>query len=172
MMKSHTSVVRFCAIVIGVMTVFSCCMPWLYNTLCQATGLDGKALRRFEDKIFDVDMSRTITMEFEAHVHPALKVEFYPSIKKMKVHPGEITTLYYHMNNRNPFSKTVQAIPSVAPPIGARSIQKLECFCFQPQQLYSEQKRLLPLKIVIDPALPAHIHTMTLSYTLFDYPHS
>jgi cytochrome c oxidase assembly protein subunit 11 len=154
------------------MTVFAACMPWLYNTLCRATGIDGKALRQFDNRILDVDLSRSITIEFQSHVHPSLDVVFYPSIKKIKAHPGEIHTLYYHMNNKTSFSKTLQAIPSVAPPIGARFIQKIECFCFQPQELSPYQQRLLPLKIIIDPAIPRHIKTMTLSYTLFDYPSS
>lgn len=171
-MSTHRSVLRFALIVVGVMTVFSCCMPWLYNTLCKATGIDGKALRRLDDRVFEVDWKRTVLLEFEAHVHPTLDIEFYPSIRKMKMHPGEIYTLYYHMNNRTPFFRTVQAIPSVAPPIGARFIQKLECFCFQQQELTPSQQRLLPLKIVIDPQLPSHIHTMTLSYALFDFPSS
>lgn len=43
--------------------------------------LDSKVLRRFENKAFDVDLLRTITMEFESQAHPHLKIEFYPSIR-------------------------------------------------------------------------------------------
>jgi cytochrome c oxidase assembly protein subunit 11 len=61
-----------------------------------------------------------------------------------------------------------QAIPSIVPARAAAYFNKTECFCFNQQPLKAGEQADLPLQFVIDQALPADIHTITLSYTLFD----
>jgi cytochrome c oxidase assembly protein subunit 11 len=61
-----------------------------------------------------------------------------------------------------------QAIPSVSPPEAAQYFHKIECFCFTQQVLDPGAQLDMPLQFVIDQALPAKFHTITLSYTLFD----
>ncbi|WP_197474015.1 cytochrome c oxidase assembly protein, partial [Oleiphilus sp. HI0066] len=43
-----------------------------------------------------------------------------------------------------------------------------ECFCFTRQLLKAGEEVLMPLRFVVDEALPDHLGTLTLSYTLFD----
>ena len=61
-----------------------------------------------------------------------------------------------------------QAIPSYAPRHSATHFKKLECFCFQQQELKGRERREFPVVFVIDPKLPADISTITLSYTFFE----
>ena len=61
-----------------------------------------------------------------------------------------------------------QAIPSYAPRHSASHFKKLECFCFQQQELKGSEKREFPVVFVIDPKLPSDITTITLSYTFFE----
>ena len=61
-----------------------------------------------------------------------------------------------------------QAIPSVAPAKAATHFNKIECFCFNQQVFEANQQKLMPLIFVVDPALPADISMVTLSYTFFD----
>jgi len=46
--------------------------------------------------------------------------------------------------------------------------KKLECFCFQQQTLAAGETRRMPVVFVVDPALPAEVNTITLSYTFFE----
>lgn len=41
-------------------------------------------------------------------------------------------------------------------------------FCFNRQLLQPGEEVLMPLRFVVDEALPTHLGTLTLSYTLFD----
>ncbi|NBV27822.1 cytochrome c oxidase assembly protein [bacterium] len=169
MMPHHSPLIKRSILAIIMMFAFSFCMVPLYNALCKATGIDGKGLLQQDSQYTaGIDVSRLITIEFDSNVQPSLNFLFYPSTKKAKIHPGEPYTLYYHMNNLTSDLKIVQAIPSVAPPVGSKFIKKLECFCFQYQDFYPYQSLMMPLRIVIDPELPSYIHTLTLSYTLFD----
>jgi cytochrome c oxidase assembly protein subunit 11 len=63
-----------------------------------------------------------------------------------------------------------QAIPSYGPKHGAAFVKKLECFCFKQQALAAGESRQMPVQFVIDPALPASVTTLTLSYTFFEVP--
>ena len=65
-----------------------------------------------------------------------------------------------------------QAVPSVSPGPAAAYLKKVECFCFNRQELQPEQSKLMPLKFYIDPALPDDINTITLSYSLYDITQS
>ena len=46
----------------------------------------------------------------------------------------------------------------------------MECFCFRDQALGSGEGRIMPVRFFIDPGLPKHITTVTLSYTFFRAP--
>ncbi len=59
-------------------------------------------------------------------------------------------------------------MPSVAPGNAARYFNKTECFCFTEQKFDALEGRDMPVVFIIDPDLPAHVDTVTLSYTFFD----
>jgi cytochrome c oxidase assembly protein subunit 11 len=61
-----------------------------------------------------------------------------------------------------------QAIPSVAPNAAAAHLNKIECFCFEEQLLAAGETADMPIRFFVDPALPANISKVTLSYTLYD----
>jgi cytochrome c oxidase assembly protein subunit 11 len=63
---------------------------------------------------------------------------------------------------------TAQAIPSLAPSKALDYFHKTECFCFNQQVLEANSSAELALRFIVDPELPDHIGTITLSYTLFD----
>jgi cytochrome c oxidase assembly protein subunit 11 len=145
-----------------------------YEKICEITGINVLAsrdkLNTAEAREFarntQVDTSRTITIEFDANVQGAMV--FKPRTGHMKVHPGELATVVYEVVNATPGQLVGQAIPSYAPRHSASHFKKLECFCFQQQELAGNQKREFPVVFVIDPKLPADISTITLSYTFFE----
>jgi cytochrome c oxidase assembly protein subunit 11 len=61
-----------------------------------------------------------------------------------------------------------QAIPSISPSRAAAYFHKTECFCFDQQPLASRADADMALQFIVDQGLPQDIHTITLSYTLFD----
>jgi len=145
-----------------------------YEKICELTGINVLAsrdkLNTAEAREFarntQVDASRTITIEFDANVQGSMA--FKPRVGHMKVHPGELATVVYEVVNATPGQLVGQAIPSYAPRHSASHFKKLECFCFQQQELAAHQKREFPVVFVIDPKLPADISTITLSYTFFE----
>ena len=60
------------------------------------------------------------------------------------------------------------AVPSVAPGQAAKYLHKVECFCFNEQLFEAGETRDMPVRFILDPELPAHIDTVTLSYTFFE----
>jgi cytochrome c oxidase assembly protein subunit 11 len=46
--------------------------------------------------------------------------------------------------------------------------RKTECFCFTPQKFAAGEQRQMPVRFVIDPALPRSVDRITLSYTFYD----
>ena len=63
---------------------------------------------------------------------------------------------------------TAQAVPSVAPSNAAEHLKKLECFCFEQQELKPGEEALLPVKLLVSNELPSNIKNIILSYTIFD----
>ena len=47
-------------------------------------------------------------------------------------------------------------------------LNKTECFCFNQQELAAGETAKLPLRFIVDLDVPKQVHTITLSYTLFD----
>ena len=63
---------------------------------------------------------------------------------------------------------TAQAVPSIAPSNAASHLKKLECFCFEQQELAPGEEALLPVRFLISNELPETIQNVILSYTIFD----
>lgn len=117
---------------------------------------------------FTVDESRWITVEFDAGVNSGLPWEFRPSVPQMKVRPGEPADTVYYARNTSALPIVGQAVPSVAPSTASNYFNKTECFCFTEQRLEAGEARPMPVRFVIDPALPREVSTVTLSYTFYN----
>jgi cytochrome c oxidase assembly protein subunit 11 len=86
----------------------------------------------------------------------------------MDVHPGQVIQTAYLAKNLSSQEIVGQAVPSVSPGLGASYFNKIECFCFNQQPLQAKANAEMPLIFYIEPDIPESIHTLTLSYTLYD----
>lgn len=147
--------------------VFVVMVP-LYDVLCDALGINGKTGGRYEAVAAEIDTSRTIKVQFVARNNDDMPWQFAPSVKVMRVHPGELGSTVFLASNPAIRDMVGQAIPSIVPARAAAYFNKTECFCFNQQALKAGEEADLPLQFIIDQALPGDIQTITLSYTLFD----
>ena len=140
----------------------------LYEVFCDITGLNGKNFTQGVAKATGIDRSRTVKIQFVT-VNPAdMPWDFRPNQRTVRVHPGEDeVTAFYAKNTTNQWM-VAQAVPSVTPSEAARYLHKVNCFCFERQPLEAGAQVDMPLVFVVDPALPQHISTITLSYALYD----
>jgi cytochrome c oxidase assembly protein subunit 11 len=106
-------------------------------------------------------------VEFLATVSSDLPWEFKPMVKKVKVHPGEVTEVHYYAMNKTDSQIAGQAVPSLAPGLAAKYFNKTECFCFTRQSLGPGEGKEMPLRFVVDPALPDEVQRVSLSYTFY-----
>jgi cytochrome c oxidase assembly protein subunit 11 len=163
------------AVVAVLMFGFGYALVPIYNTICQALGINVLALGDTDAqggkevaaaKNSQVDLTRTITIEFDANSHGPW--EFKPDKRSVQVHPGEITTVMYEFKNVQNRTMAAQAIPSYAPMQAMPYFNKLECFCFNQYTLKPGESKRWPVVFVIDPKLSKDVKTITLSYTFFE----
>jgi cytochrome c oxidase assembly protein subunit 11 len=141
----------------------------LYNVFCDLTGLNGKTegLPAEVQKSMKVDESRWVNVEFTSSVMPGLAWNFYPKQSSMKVRPGEIMMATFEARNMTNETVIGQAVPSVSPSQATFYFKKIECFCFEKQELKAGESKEMPLRFYVSPDLPEDIRTVTLSYAFF-----
>ena len=110
---------------------------------------------------------RWVTVEFDSTVNSKLPWAFAPNATRMRVRVGEQYEATYAALNRSDHAVVGSATPSVAPARASGYFSKTECFCFTAQTLQAGESRDMPVRFIIDPALPRDVHTITLSYTFF-----
>ena len=169
----NLKMVRKLAVVAAGMFAFGYGLIPLYKHICELTGINILALG--EKQVpgqstaaanSQVDMSRTITVEFDANARGPW--QFKPAQASVQVHPGQLATVMYEFQNVQDRRMAAQAIPSYAPRNAAPHFNKLECFCFNQYVLEPGEKKQWPVAFVIDPKLPKDVTTITLSYTFFE----
>ena len=138
-----------------------------YDQICAALGVNSLVAKSELPKNSQIDASRTITIEFDSNTRD-LPWRFQPTVRHITVHPGELATVEYEVINVRDSAVTGQAVPSYGPAMAGEYFHKVECFCFQQQTLAAGETRRMPVSFVVDPALPAEINTITLSYTFFE----
>jgi len=115
-----------------------------------------------------IDPDRWVTVEFDGTVNSKLPWSFQPAQMSMRVRPGELYETVYLARNESARPVVGQAVPSVAPSTASAYFNKTECFCFTEQLLNAGESRDMPVRFIVDPALPAGVHTVTLSYTFYN----
>ena len=165
---TRTMVLKLVALTVA-MFGFGFLLVPLYEVFCDITGLGGRTSNEAATEVaIAPDTSRMVRVEFVASVNSNGPWEFRPEVGSMMVHPGQMYTTTYWAKNLRERDIIGHAVPSVAPGNAARYFNKTECFCFTEQKFTALEGRDMPVVFIIDPDLPAHVETVTLSYTFFD----
>lgn len=148
---------------------FAYAMVPFYDVICDITGLNGKTSSTASTEVpSEVVEDRTVVVEFITQTGKGMNGDFTPAKHRVEVHPGEITLVNFYANNPKASDIVTQSIPSVSPGEAARYLHKTQCFCFDQQTLAAGERKEMPVIFYLDPELPRHINTLTLSYTIFD----
>ncbi|NUW74597.1 cytochrome c oxidase assembly protein [Vibrio mediterranei] len=168
--KSNKKLVTWLSVAVIGMFGFGFALVPLYDIMCEALGINGKTntVSAVQPVGMRADISRTIRVEFMAHINPDMPWTFKPKTIYLDVHPGEVIQTAYLAKNNASQSLIGQAVPSVSPGTGAAYFNKIECFCFNHQPLDANGEAEMPLIFYIEPDIPESIHTLTLSYTLYN----
>ncbi|MGY3858142.1 cytochrome c oxidase assembly protein [Aeromonas intestinalis] len=170
---NHGPLLRKLALIIVLMFAFAFALVPLYDVFCRITGLNGKtAGQPATTERAVIDDKRTIQIEFLAHADTQMPWQFNGETDRLSVKPGEMKQINFKVFNPTKDAMVGQAVPSVSPGTAAAYLKKVECFCFNRQELKAGESKLMPLKFYIDPALPDDINTITLSYSLYDITES
>ena len=159
---------KLSAVVVGMFVFAIWIMPPIYDVFCEITGLNGKTGERYTAVEAGVDNSREITVQFLATNNESMPWEFRPHVRSMKVHPGQEVEVNFFARNPTSNDMVAQAVPSLVPFKAAEYFHKTECFCFNRQPLIAGASADLPLRFIVDRDVPKQVHTITLSYTIFD----
>lgn len=161
---------------LGIMTTgafaFGFALIPLYRVICEVTGYgDQKGLAERDAQVIEKpDPNRLVTVEFISNLPTYGNWQFRPQVHEMKVHPGKLYSTTFFAQNLLARPITAQAVPSIAPGTAAAYFRKTECFCFTPQHFAVGEGRDMPVRFVVDPALPRDVDRVTLAYTLYDLP--
>ena len=143
-----------------------------YAVMCEYTGLGGKTgnVTAAQAAAQQVDLGREVVVEFDTNINGTLPWNFSSLQRRVTVHPGQLTEVYFVAENSADHTVIGQAVPSLAPTKAAPYFNKTECFCFTQQTLAPGERRKMPVRFVIGADLPPGVTTVTLSYTFFEAP--
>ena len=141
----------------------------LYRAFCQATGFGGTTQRA---ETAPGAVAGEIGVRFDANIDSKLPWRFEPVQEKVRLHPGERTTIYYRATNLTARTTTGQAIFNVTPEETGPYFNKIACFCFTEQTLKPGESVMMPVVFFVDPKIlkdedTKTIDEITLSYTFY-----
>ena len=157
-------------VVTAAMFGFGYALVPLYDIVCDLTGIGGRTGIVSEATATQgaVDSTRTVKVQFVATVNSGLRWEFVGPPAPLEVHPGEVYEASFAASNLSKRPVVAQAVPSVTPVGAAAHFNKVECFCFTRQRLEPGETRMMPVRFVVEEAIPRRIGTLTLAYTFFE----
>jgi cytochrome c oxidase assembly protein subunit 11 len=167
--RNGTTVALLAAVVGGMVGLSFASVP-LYRLFCQATGFGGTTQRAAAAP--DQVAGALVTVRFDAQTAPDLGWEFRPLESAVRLHPGEQREVLFRATNRTAETVTGTATFNVTPTKTGVYFDKLQCFCFNEQQLKPGESRDMGVVFFVDPDLltdpnTSDVRTITLSYTMF-----
>lgn len=171
MSTSSAGIVKMVAVAVAAFAFTFSLVP-LYRIACEKvfgirldnTAADAGAVAR---RAAGDTTARMVTVQFDGGVNSKLPWAFEPNRLTMRVRVGEQYETTYHARNNSERVVVGSATPSVAPARASGYFSKTECFCFTAQTLAAGEGRDMPVRFIVDPALPDDVNTITLSYTFF-----
>ena len=115
-----------------------------------------------------------ISINLLTSVHPKLSWSFKPVKPKIIVHPGDVVTVEYIVENLSEKASTGIATFAYFPSQFENYINKINCFCYDAQNMKPKQKNKFVLVLLIDPEVTKDSKTKdikeaTIQFTFFDY---
>jgi cytochrome c oxidase assembly protein subunit 11 len=167
--KSTAPILWPIVLVVMVMFGFGFALVPLYNVFCELTGLNGKVKTEASaEAAYPVTETRELSLEFVTTLNQGMPLAFNAETSKLKVTPGKYYTVKFFGENLTDKPMVGRAVPSIAPGWATQYLKKTECFCFSEQTFEPHKRREMPVRFVIDPAIPEKARDLTLSYTFFD----
>ncbi|KAK9485355.1 cytochrome c oxidase assembly protein CtaG/Cox11-domain-containing protein [Lipomyces starkeyi] len=174
-LKNRTSGYYALSLLIGTLALSYAAVPF-YRLLCQKTGYAGTPIVESAtitaDRLIPVDSNRKITVRFESDVSRSLPWKFEPLQRQVTVTPGETALAFFKATNFSNQDIIGVATYNVTPDQVAPYFSKIQCFCFEQQQLRAGEQVDMPIFFFIDPDFDTdpqmkHIHEVVLNYTFF-----
>jgi cytochrome c oxidase assembly protein subunit 11 len=142
----------------------------LYRLYCQATGFDGTP--RIAEGPSRTVSQRTIEVRFDSNVGPGLPWVFAPKERKVVVRLGENKLVFFHAKSEFSAPTAGTAVYNVTPEKAAAYFNKVQCFCFDRQDLRAGQGTDLGVTFFVDPEIAndpttKDVSAITLSYTFY-----
>ena len=115
-----------------------------------------------------------ISINLLTSVHPKLSWSFHPTKPKILVKPGEVVTIEYEVENLSEESTTGIATFAYFPSEFGNYVNKINCFCYDAQNMQPKQKNKFVLVLLINPEVTKDSKTKdlkeaTIQFTFFDY---
>ncbi len=169
--KKNLRLARTLFLVAVAMFGFGYALVPIYDVLCEWKWIERDRpddIKKVPETAYKVDVSRGITIEFMTTLNGSTPMEFKAEKKQLKVHPGEYYTVNFYAENKTDKDMLARAIASFSPAVISSYFEKVECFCFSEQTFKPREKKIMPMRFVINPEIPEQYKTITLSYTFFD----
>jgi len=164
--KNHRKTVVLLTALVGGMFAFGfLVMPPLYNLLCQALGIPTSTAAVAATQPVTEGKARPITVKFDTTVNNNLPWSFTPLTRRLEGQTGQLMEARFQIHNRAGQALAGQAIPSIVPWQATEYVQKIDCFCFDQQQLAANESREVVLRFIVSPQLPDRFNSLTVSYT-------
>ena len=156
-------------VAIGMVGLSFAAVP-LYEIFCQITGYGGTTQRAEEEA--ERTLERTVIVRFDSNIS-GLPWAFRPAEPQIEVKLGETALISYIAENTGARPTTGTATFNVQPTIAGYYFNKMECFCFNEQELQPGERVEMPVQFFVSPDLADDreldgTRTITLSYTFFE----
>lgn len=156
-------------LVFGMIGVAFAAVP-LYRLFCQVTGYGGTT--QVSASAPAEAGERIIKVRFNADVHRDLPWRFWPEQREVTLRVGEPGLVFYGAQNLSGQAVVGTATFNVTPLKAGQYFNKVQCFCFDEQELAPGETARLGVSFFVDPAITEdrnldEVTAITLSYTFF-----
>ncbi|KAF2893040.1 hypothetical protein ILUMI_13134 [Ignelater luminosus] len=147
----------------------------LYRMFCQAYSYGGTLAGHDSSKVETMRAMkhRPIIIKFNADTASSMRWNFKPQQREITVVPGETALAFYTAKNPTDIPVTGISTYNVVPFEAGQYFNKIQCFCFEEQQLNPHEQVDMPVFFYIDPEFVEDpkmefVKEVTLSYTFFE----
>lgn len=119
---------------------------------------------------FNIDYSKKTEviyhLNFSSQLYPSTDELLFQVLQRhIYTAPGDLTLVFFHMENLSMFSYSGVTIYTIAPFYLSYYVQKIQCFCFEELQIQAHQSLELPVIFYIDPSIEnANWYSLTVEY--------